>query len=409
MTTSDTRLTARRTATVLAMVLGTALLLYLVMQTSRVLVWIMIAAFFAVALNPVVNWTQRRVTWCKRWLATLLIFLVVFALLVGLIAVFVVPLVKQGSQLIDQVPRTARDIREGRGPLGHLAERLHVMQYIDGHSGQLRQYASRLTTPALTFVTGAATTVAGILTIFVLAYVMVLEAPRLVSGTLGLFAPRTAERIHRVGAECARTITGYISGNLLISVICGGLTYLVLKIMGVPFAGLIALFVGVMDLIPLVGATLGAVVATVGGLAHSVTAGIVVFVFFLVYQQAENHLLQPLIYSRTVKLNVLTVLVAILIATELAGILGALLAIPVAAMIQIVAGELWRSRDRRIGEALGTPVGVPAGRATAPGGPGSGAAGPDADRSPDRGPVPPAGDGDDDTGDTASLPTSDNP
>ena len=103
-----------------------------------------------------------------------------------------------------------------------------------------------------------------------------------------------------------------------------------------PFAGLISLFVAIADLIPLVGATLGAIVAVVAAFVHSVPAGIAILIFFVVYQQLENHLLQPLILSRTVDLNPLTVLVAILVAVELAGILGALLAIPVAGMIQVI-------------------------------------------------------------------------
>jgi predicted PurR-regulated permease PerM len=126
--------------------------------------------------------------------------------------------------------------------------------------------------------------------------------------------------------------------------------------MGVPFAGLIALFVAIADLIPLVGATLGAVIAAGAGFIHSITAGIVVLVFFVVYQQLENHLLQPLILSRTVKVNPLAVLVSILIGVELAGILGALLAIPVAGMVQIIGRDVW---DTRRGELKEEPtVGV---------------------------------------------------
>ena len=125
------------------------------------------------------------------------------------------------------------------------------------------------------------------------------------------------------------------------------LTYAVLKISGVPFAGLIAVFVAIADLIPLVGATLGAVVAAVAAFIHSVPAGIAVIVFFVVYQQLENHLLQPVIFSRTVKLNPLTVLVAILLGVELAGILGALLAIPVAGIIQVVLRDVWDHRRGR--------------------------------------------------------------
>jgi predicted PurR-regulated permease PerM len=117
--------------------------------------------------------------------------------------------------------------------------------------------------------------------------------------------------------------------------------------MGVPFAGLIALFVGIADLMPLVGATIGGLVAVLAGFIHSVPAGIVVLVWFIVYQQLENHLLQPLVFKRTVRLNPLTVIVAILIGVELMGVLGALLAIPVASMIQVVLRDLWDGRRGR--------------------------------------------------------------
>jgi predicted PurR-regulated permease PerM len=116
---------------------------------------------------------------------------------------------------------------------------------------------------------------------------------------------------------------------------------------GVPFAGLIALFVGIVDLIPLVGATIGGVVAVLAGFIHSVPAGITVLVFFVLYQQLENHLLQPLVFARTVKVNPLTVIVAILVGVELTGILGALLAIPVASIIQVIARDVWDHRRGR--------------------------------------------------------------
>jgi predicted PurR-regulated permease PerM len=173
---------------------------------------------------------------------------------------------------------------------------------------------------------------------------MVLEGPKIVAATLGLFPPRRAARIQRVATDCAKSVSGYITGNLAISVICGLLTFAVLKIFGVPFAALLALFVAIADLVPLVGATLGAVVAVIAAFIHSVPAGIAAVVFFIVYQQLENHLLQPLIFSRTVKVNPLTVLIAILVAVELAGILGALLAIPIASMIQVILRDVWNHR-----------------------------------------------------------------
>jgi predicted PurR-regulated permease PerM len=150
-----------------------------------------------------------------------------------------------------------------------------------------------------------------------------------------------------VGHDCAKSVTGYISGNLLISFICGTLTFVVLLVLGVPFAGLIGLFVGIADLMPLVGATIGGVVAVAAGFIHSVTAGIVVLVFFVLYQQLENHLLQPLVFRRTVQLNPLTVIIAILIGVQLMGVLGALLGIPVASMIQVILRDVWDHRRGR--------------------------------------------------------------
>ena len=259
-----------------------------------------------------------------------------------------VPLVREGTQLADQMPQLIEDFRNGRGPIGSLTERFHVLDYVQSHATQIRGYVSQLGAPTLAALRGAATGVAGLVTIFVLSYLMVLEAPKVVDGFLALFSPGRAERIRRVGHDCAKTITGYITGNLLISVICGLLTYAVLAIMRVPFAGLIALFVGLTDLIPLVGATLGAVAGVIAAFAHSLTAGIVVLIFFVAYQQLENHLLQPMIFARTVQLNPLTVLLAILIGVELAGILGALLAIPVAGIVQIVARDIWDTRQGRL-------------------------------------------------------------
>jgi predicted PurR-regulated permease PerM len=344
----DNRTVSRVTLVVIGLVLATLLVLTLAWEARQVLTWIVIAGFFAVALHPVVTWVENRGGWLKRWLATLIVYLLAVIFIGGLIAVFVVPLVHEGTQLANNTPQLIADIKAGRGPVGGLAERFHVLDYIQSHETQIRGYATQLGAPTLAALRGAATGVAGLVTIFVLSYLMVLEAPKVVTGFLALFHEQRAARIRRVGQDCAKTITGYISGNLLISLICGLLTYGVLAIMHIKYAGLIALFVGLADLIPLVGATLGAVVAVLAGFTHSVTAGIVVLIFFLVYQQLENHLLQPLIFSRTVQLNPLTVLLAILIMTELAGILGALLAIPIGGIIQIIARDIWDTRNGRL-------------------------------------------------------------
>ena len=333
----------------IGLVLVTALLIYVVLQIRQVLTWIVVGVFFAVALYPVVGWLQRRMLGGKRRaLATFLVFLVVFILLAALITAFVVPLVSEGTKFAGQLPGIIDDARAGRGPIGDLLQRTNALQWVQDNQDKISSFASGLTAPAAGVASGVATGLAGTATVLVLAYLMVLEGPNVVDGVINLFPPTRGERIRRVSHDCAKSVTGYLSGNLLISAICATLTYVVLLIIGVPFAGLIALFVGIADLIPLVGATIGGAVAVLAGFIHSVPAGITVLVFFVVYQQLENHLLQPVIFARTVKVNPLTVIIAILVGVELVGILGALLAIPVASMIQVILRDVWDHRGGQL-------------------------------------------------------------
>ena len=333
----------------IGLLLVTALLLYVLTRITQVLNWLVIAAFFGVALAPLVGLVQRRLLGGKRRaLATFVVFLVVFAVLAAVLAAFVVPLVNEGTKIASALPDQIAAAKAGKGPIGDLLARTNVLNWVQHNQAKINSFAAGLTAPAASIVSGVATGIVGLVTIIVLAYLIVLEGPLIVDGSVALFAPATGERIRRVAADCAKSVTGYITGNLLISVICGGLTYGVLAILGVPFAGLIGLFVGIADLLPLVGATLGGAVAVLAGFLHSTSAGIWVLVFFVLYQQIENHLLQPLIFARTVKLNPLTVIVAILVAAELMGMLGALLAIPVASMIQVILRDIWDHRRGRL-------------------------------------------------------------
>src|SRR5947208_983004 len=151
-----------------------------------------------------------------------------------------------------------------------------------------------------------------------------------------MLAPAPQRRWRAVGHDIYRTVGGYVTGNLLISLIAGGLTTIVLLIMGVPYAVALGLIVAILDLIPLAGATLAAIIVGAVAFLHSIPAGIIVIVFFVLYQQVENHILQPVVYGRTVQLSPLVVLISVLIGAELAGVLGALAAIPVAGAIQVV-------------------------------------------------------------------------
>lgn len=342
----------RAIAATIGMVLLTVVAVVVLLRVERVLVWLLVSAFLATALWPLVALVQRRAH-VARSVAVLLVFLVAALVLVGIGALLIAPVVTQGRDFFDSLPTYVADARQGRGPVGDLVQRFHVDTFVARNQDKLRQGASGLGGGAAHVASTVATTLAGIASIVVLTFLMLVEGPRLLAGALNALAPERRARVERVGADCARAVTGYVAGNLLISVICGLLTFVVLLALGVPYAGVVAVFVALADLIPLVGATVGAVVAVAVAFLHGVPAGIGVVVFFLVYQQLENHLLQPLILSRTVKINALTVLVSILVGVELAGILGALVAIPVAGMAQVLLRDYY---DHRTGRVKATPT-----------------------------------------------------
>ena len=190
-----------------------------------------------------------------------------------------------------------------------------------------------------------------IVTVAFLTFFMLLEGPQWIDRLFGLLPPESQPRWRKVGHEIYRTVGGYVTGNLLISVIAGVSSTIVMLILGVPYAVALGLLVAILDLIPLAGATLAAIIVSAVGFIHSIVAGVVLIVFFIVYQQIENHLLQPLVYSRTVRLSPLVILVAVLIGAELAGVLGALAAIPVAGTIQVLLIAWLQHRRNRQGQA----------------------------------------------------------
>src|SRR6185437_5766732 len=192
---------------------------------------------------------------------------------------------------------------------------------------------------ALSLAKGVISIVVGAITIAFMTFFMLLEGPTWADRLYGLLPQRSQPRWRAVGRAIYRTVGGYVTGNLLISLIAGGLTTVVLLIMGVPYAVALGLIVGILDLIPLAGATIAAIIVGAVAFLHSVPAGIVVVVFFIVYQQVENHILQPVVYGRTVQLSPLVVLISVLIGAELAGVLGALGAIPVAGSIQVLIND----------------------------------------------------------------------
>jgi predicted PurR-regulated permease PerM len=336
--------------------MGIAAAVWLVWATRHMLTWILIALFLALAADPAVRWMQRRGV-RRRGTATALVYVAALAAIAAFAALFVPTLIAQVNDFIQALPGYVRDLTHGRGSLGFLERDYHVVERTrhaveSGGTGAFGGGAQAL----LNITKGVVTGIAGAVTIAFLTLFMLLEGPQWMERAYGLMRPENQSRWRRVGSEVYRVVGGYVTGNLLLSLIAATASTVVLLILGVPFPLALGLLVFVLDLIPLAGATLAAIVLTLVALSTSLTAAIVVLVFFVIYQQIENHLLQPLVYGRTVQISPLAALIAVLLGAELAGVIGVLAAIPVAGTIRAVVDD-WQVH-RRAGGGAGKPEGA---------------------------------------------------
>lgn len=331
----------------IAAVAGALLAYKALVQLHRVLVWLLIAGFFAVVLSPAVDFLERKLK-MRRAVATLVVFVVMLATFAALMYAFIRPLYDQGQEFADNFPRYVEEAKAGRGPIGGLVKHYNLDQKLDENKDRIRTSINGVGSHSLQILAGVGNAVAGTLTILVLAFLMILQGPKLQAGALRAMSPAHRKRYRAVAGDSARAITGYMAGNLLISVIAGVFTFIFLFAVDIPFRGVLALWTAFADLIPLVGATLGAVPAVVVAFLDSPVKGFAVIAFFVAYQQFENHVLQVTVMSRTVDLNPLAVLVSVLVGVDLFGLLGALLAIPVAGVIQVVSRDIYDTRQGRL-------------------------------------------------------------
>jgi predicted PurR-regulated permease PerM len=329
---------------IVGILLGVAALLKALFIATQVVTWVLIAVFLALALNPAVDWLQAHGV-RRRGLAVAAVVAFTVLGIAGIGALFIPTLVNQVNDFVNAVPGYVEDLTKGRGRLGFLETKYHIVERIKDQiqSGGAERVLG-LSGTAVSITKSVVTIVVASITIAVMTIFMLLEGPGFVERFFALLPPESEARWRAVGRDVYRTVGGYVSGNLLISLIAGVSATIVLAILGVPFSVALGVLVALFDLVPLAGATIAAVLVSTVGFLHSLQAGIVLVIFFVVYQQVENHLLQPVIYGRTVALSPLVVLIAVLIGASLAGILGALGAIPIAGTIQVVVRDALRHR-----------------------------------------------------------------
>jgi predicted PurR-regulated permease PerM len=336
--------------TAVAVVALTFLAGKLLYRLKDVILLMVIGGFIALILNPLVLYLQHHRVKRRGWAVAIV---TIWAALVfaGLALAFGHPLVNGLTHLSQRLPSYVQDAEHGRGWIGHLARRYHLAEWAQRNAPKLQSIGASLAKPALSLGKGAVTLIVTLGTIAVLVLLLLLEGPKMRQGILGLMAPERAKRYARVAHEINQSVTGYMLGNILTSVIAGVVVFFTLLALGIPFPLLWALWVALVDFLPQVGGALAGIPTVLFALGHSLTAGIVTAAVFIAYQQIENHVLNPVIMSRTVNVNPLLILVSVLVAASIGNWVGgffgsfvaALLAIPAAGALQIVVKELWQA------------------------------------------------------------------
>jgi predicted PurR-regulated permease PerM len=317
-----------------------------------ILLLMVVGSFLALILNPQVVALQR---WKihRRGLAVTVVALWSVLIFAGLAIAFGYPLIHALTNLANTLPQYVAKVQRSHGFIGREMRHFHVESWIKKNSSKLVSLAHGLSKPALALGKGAVTVILALVTVFAFVFLLLLEAPKMRSELLLKLSPARAARVSRVSTLVRKSATGYVLGNALTSLLAGLVVFLTLTVLGVPFAFLWGLWVALVDFLPVVGAALAGIPTVLFAFGHSTTAGIVTAIVFIVYTQVENHALNPVVMSKTVKINPLTVLVAVLIGAEIGawvgglfgGFIGVLLAVPTAAAIQVLIHELWTSSE----------------------------------------------------------------
>ena len=342
---------------VVLIIVGVAVSLYVLYLLRRPIGWVCIAVFLAVALSGPVNWLNERM---RRGFAITIVYLALLAIPLLLAALIVPPFVREANNAAQDAPRYARDVTDyvqKNKTLRNLNEDYNITDKLQKEAGKLPSKLGGAAKTLRDVGVGIVNSVFALVTILILTAFILGSGPRWLDRFLELQPPDRRARMRRASQHMARAVGGYVAGVLLQATIAGILTYIVLTILGVPFRAPLAVLVFLFDLIPLVGATIAAVLVGIVTVFNDFpTVTIIWVVWSIVYQQVENTVIQPRIQQRTVQVHPFVVMVSVLFGATLLGIVGALVAIPAAASIQIALREWWAyRRDLEVAAEKGPP------------------------------------------------------
>jgi predicted PurR-regulated permease PerM len=363
---------ARSIVRIILIVVAVAIALYLIYLVRKPLLWLFLATFIAVALSAPVNWLAERM---KRGFAIAIVYFGLLLIPVLLAIIVIPPIVNQAADLARNAPKYAHDVTDyihKNKRLRKVNEKYDITEKLQKEAGKLPSKAGDAAKILRDVGFGLVNSIFALVTILILSIFMLSRGGEWVQGFLRLQPPDRARRLERALRHMARAVGGYVAGALAQAAIAGITTYVVLLVLGVPFRAPLAVLVFFFDLIPLVGATIAAVVVGIVTLFNDFPTDTIVWVVWaIVYQQVENSVIQPRIQGRALDVQPFVVLVAVLFGATLLGVIGALVALPVAASIQIAMRE-WLAYRREAGDPTVPPPARPPGAAEPPPAPAGG-------------------------------------
>ena len=331
----------------LGLVIATIMLLAFLQLAAHAILIIFTAFFLALALNAPVAWLANHIPGKAKgnraW-ATTIAFLVVVLLLGGFIASLVPPLIKQTDNLIDAAPTLVQDVRDQKGPVGDIIHRYNLEDQVNSLSATLADRAKNGAGAAVTGVQQFGSSVFTVLTVLALTFMMLVEGPRRIAFFHELVPVGHKRTAKRLAKDMYRVVKGYVNGQVTLAALAALLITPALFALDISYPIGLAVIVFICGLIPMVGHTIGAILVTIVALFTSPTAAVIILLYYILYQQIENYLIQPRVQANSTDMSPLLVFGAVVVGVSIGGLFGGLVAIPVVGCIRVALLEYLRTK-----------------------------------------------------------------
>lgn len=326
----------------------TIILLNALSKASHALLLIFVAFFLALALNSPVYWLSKHLPGKRkgsRALATTLSFLVVVAALVGFVISIAPPLIKQTNNFISAAPQLVSDFRSQDSEIGRLIRRYNLEKQVETVSKELPSRLNSLGGSAFSTIQRISNSFFSVLVILVLTFMMLVEGPRWATFARRLVPNQHHDMARRVSLDCYRVIKGYVNGQVTLAALAALFIVPMFFILDIPYPVALMFIVFICGLIPMVGHTIGAIIVSIVALFESTSAALIILGYYILYQQIENYLVQPRVQANSTNMSPLLVFMSVVVGVSFGGLVGGLLAIPVAGCLRILALEYMRSNN----------------------------------------------------------------